>query len=133
MHTLDEIYNAVTSVSPSISQREGYSKFHNCEPLTTTTILAVPTGRRFVLRKLHVSINAPHWSINGGPNVHIDSSIAEATYTMAPGGSETMYEFIPDFPDGCVVVEGPNDLTLTNTHGSYTIKTHFIGYFYDVP
>jgi hypothetical protein len=124
MKTLQEIYDAVVSQSPSISQREGYCDHINASASTTTTMLEVPLGRRFVLRKLWVNNTSPVWIINGGTNVHIDWSIINDT------ASEL--KKVWDFPDGCVVVEGGNDLTFSNSAAG-SIYTNFAGYFYDVP
>jgi hypothetical protein len=127
MTSLDAIYNAM---SPGISQREGYCRYFPAPPVTTSTVLTVAAGKRFVLRKLHVAQAALAWSIAGGPNLNIDARIAYAAYQ--PSGSGDGYQLIWDFPDGCVVVEGPNDLTFTN-NSTNSIYTHFVGYFYDVP
>lgn len=124
MKSLDAIYNAVESMSPSISQREGYCRKFSCPSNTETTLLAVPAGRRFVLRKLWVANTGQTWEIFGDPNdCHIHCTIV---YTGDP--AETMW----DFPDGCVVVEGPNDLTFHSTAPS-VIWTTVVGYLYDVP
>jgi hypothetical protein len=132
MKSLDAIYEAVSSLSPSISEREGYCRYFSCPAGgAATTILSVPAGRRFVLRKLSVTQSGLVWSISGGPNLHIDAHICYAAYEDPAGNDQ--YEFAWDFPDGCAVVEGPNDLTFTNSHGSLAIHTHFVGYFYDVP
>lgn len=122
MHTLDEIYAAVTSMSPSISQREGYCTYRNCGT-GTTTILTVPAGRRFVLRKLWVRTSSFNWTISGGPNCDLHSTILSTT-------DSAVLDRMWDFPDGCVVVEGGNSLTFYNPAGG--IDTVFIGYFYDV-
>jgi hypothetical protein len=124
MKTLDQIYDAISSTSPSISQREGYCRFHSCSP-GNTTILTVPMGQRFVLRKLWVYHSAEYWTISGGPNCYIDASIL---YTRDTGARDLMW----DFPDGCVVVEGGNSLTFNNSDVS-PIKSNVVGYFYDVP
>jgi hypothetical protein len=116
MTSLDAIYNAM---SPSISQREGFARYFICPPNTTTTILTVPSGRKFVLRKVSVQQITLNWRILGGPNLHI------------VGGDELVA--MREFPDGCAVVEGPNDLTFLNQHPTTAIHTHFIGYSYDVP
>lgn len=132
MKSLDAIYEAVASMSPGISEREGYCKYFICPSGgAVTTILSVPTGKRFVLRKLSVTQSAEVWSISGGPNLHIDAHICYTAYRS--GAASDDYEFMWDFPDGCAVVEGPNDLTFTNNHVSSEIHTHFVGYFYDVP
>jgi hypothetical protein len=125
MTSLDEIYNAM---SPSISQRQGFAKHFHCPAAATTTILTVPSGKRFVLRKLQVGMRAYEWEISGGPNLHIDARIC---YTKEDNAGDH-FDLIWDFPDGCAVVDGPNDLTFTNTH-TVAIDTHFVGYFYDVP
>ena len=127
MKTLDQIYDAISSTSPSISQREGFAKYVSCPPSATTGILTVPAGKRFVLRKLWVK-HWDNWSIDGGASVHIDSRIAYTSY-----GEHWTYGLMWDFPDACVVVEGPNDLTFTNNHPTAYFDSHFMGYFYDVP
>lgn len=132
MKTMQEVYDAVqatqaavvTSGSPSISEREGYCKHINMPQYATTTILTVPAGKKFVLRKLWVGSQTDVWSIQGG-GVHIDWSIVT---TLTSG----IYSLMWDFPDGCVVVEGPDVLTFANTGGG-TINTNYVGYFYDVP
>ncbi|HUT29387.1 MAG TPA: hypothetical protein VMX13_06320 [Sedimentisphaerales bacterium] len=132
MKSLDAIYEAVASMSPGISEREGYCRYFICPSGgAVTTILSVPAGKRFVLRKLSVTQSAEVWSISGGPNLHIDAHICYAAYESTAGSDQ--YQFAWDFPDGCAVVEGPNDLTFTNNHASLAIHTHFVGYLYDVP
>ncbi|HUT29488.1 MAG TPA: hypothetical protein VMX13_06835 [Sedimentisphaerales bacterium] len=123
MHTLDEIYNAVGSTGPSILQRDGYCTYRNCGT-GTTTILTVPTGRRFVLRKLWVRSSAAGWTISGGPNCDLNS-------TLINTNNGEVRDYMWDFPDGCVVVGGGYSLTFNNPAGG--IDTIFIGYFYDVP
>ena len=66
---------------------------------------------------------SPVWIINGGTNVHIDWSIINTA---------TELKKMWDFPDGCVVVEGGNNLTFSNSAAG-PIYTNFAGYFYDVP
>jgi hypothetical protein len=125
MHTLDEVYNAVSSMSPSMSQREGYSKFHSCTPGGGTTILTVPAGGRFVLRKLWVRNSSDSWDISGGPNCYLHPTILHTN-------DGTVRDRMWDFPDACVVVESGNSLTFNNQTGG-SIYTMFMGYFYDVP
>jgi len=126
MKTPNEIHEAIASVSPSISQREGYCKYISMPGNTTTTILTVPAGRRFVLRKLWVYYAELAWTIQGGPNLYIDASIFYIN-----SGSASERSLMWDFPDGCAVVEGPNDLTFNSSLGA-DIKTHIVGYFYDI-
>ncbi|MHC4739463.1 MAG: hypothetical protein ACYS9Y_11225, partial [Planctomycetota bacterium] len=115
---------------PGISQREGFCKYFDC-PATSTIICTVPAGRRFVLRKLCVSSDSIEWRIDGGPNLSIRHHINKTKFVT---GTDTYHEYtlMHDFPDACVVVEGPNDLTFIHDSGN-SIGTHFVGYFYDVP
>jgi hypothetical protein len=134
MKSLDAVYDAVVSMSPGISQRQGYCKYFSCPPGgVVTTIMSVPAGRRFVLRQLSVTQSAEVWSISGGPDLNIDAHICYSGYEYEGPGEIDKYEFAWDFPDGCAVVQGPNDLTFTNDHGTLAIHTHFVGYFYDIP
>jgi hypothetical protein len=123
MTSLDAIYNVM---SPGTLRKEGFAKYFDCPPATTTTILTVPSGKRFVLRKLWVIFEPLDWRIDGGSDLHFDAKIV----TTASGGYKS---YMLDFPDGCAVVEGPNNLTFTNNRASDNIPTHWVGYFCDVP
>ena len=136
MKTLDELYDTIVSASPSVSQKEGYTKYFLCPADANTTILTVPAGKRFVLRKLWVRRDLgsweENWAVNGGPNLYIQGSITYTKYTDGQDGRFD-YALMYEFPEGCAVVEGPNDLTFTNYHTSLAYRTHFVGYSYDVP
>lgn len=123
MKTLDEIYDAVIAGSSGISEREGYMQHFEVDPCSSETFFTVPTGKQFVLMKVHFDL--PDTSLTVNDNLLIDSSYFRE---MPTGVHATV-----DFPDMCVVVNTGQTLKVVNDYEFGSRKATIVGYFYDVP
>jgi hypothetical protein len=121
MKTLNEIYDAVTSVS----QREGYIGHFDVPAESNVPCLPndgiVPTGKQFVLLKLVLHSSYLHLIKN-------DSFLTGAPYTVNCIDQEKTFM---DFPDRCVVVNEGESLGIENPSGS-TRMAMIVGYFHSV-
>jgi hypothetical protein len=123
MKTLNEIYDAVTS----ISQREGYIGHFDVPADSNMPCLPndgiVPTGKQFVLLKLVLHHSDMKLTKNG-------SFLTGASYTVNYTEGTTGKTFM-DFPDRCVVVNEGESLRIVNPSGSPR-KAMIVGYFHSV-
>ena len=140
MKTMQEIYDAVEATQSavveegsSVLQREGFCKTLNVTS-GTTPVLTVPAGKRFVLLKLYAyyDVISLSWSLMVNDSTTLfDGNIVRAGSEMVMTW-EYIQQFIHDFPDRCVVVDGNDTLNVFNFGGS-TLHITIIGYYYDVP
>ena len=108
-----------------IGEREAYLQNFNVPGNSITTCFTVPTGKRFVLRKMGYDEighwDNPYWYLTVNDNVF-----------LTPVWFDREFLWVTDFPDRCVVVNAGETLKIVNRHLSYTIEIALLGYFYEV-
>jgi hypothetical protein len=130
MRTLDDIYNAVTASGP---QREPFFQEINIASWGYSAkkgIVTMPAGKKLVILKMCVT--------------HYDWRIATCTgtcnleyqFTTVLNGStfdgfSDSVQYIHDFPDGCVTVQGGQPLWLVNLLNGMPLKMLLFGYVCD--
>jgi hypothetical protein len=132
---------AITSIpSPSLAERarEGYCKVFTVTPDSNETILVVPDGKRFVLRKLYAifeSLYRWEWQLTVDDVLFMDGRINMRGYQSGVGPDAYSYAFyqgVHDFPDQCVVVNSGETLKAQNLHSQQEVRMTFIGYYENV-
>lgn len=110
--------------------KEGYCKFVTVSGESTETIVVVPNGKRFVLRKLYAPAHYTSWQLTVNDVLFMDDSINVLRYNSGDVPS-WVYQGIHDFPDQCVVLNSGQTLKAENSHTS-DAKMMFIGYLENV-
>ena len=131
MKTLQEVYDAA---SAGINEREGFCQYFETPADSNQVMLTVPTGKRFVILKLHTtgySLHSPtKWRVTVNNETLINGKIV---YGGHHGGGVTQNN-THDFPDRCVTVNEGDTLKFVNDEEvGCTIYTTIIGYYYDIP
>lgn len=137
------IWAIMSTPSPALAERarEGYCKFFTVAPESSDTILVVPDGKRFVLRKLYANFESLiryEWQLTVDDLLFIDGAInirgAQAVYKSFNNVTthEPVYQGVHDFPDQCVVVNSGETLKAQNLHTQHEVRMTFIGYYENV-
>ena len=131
MKTLQEVYDAA---SGGINEREGFCQYFETPADSNQVLLTVPAGKRFVLLKLYtsnISSWPSGWTLTVNDNLFIDGDNIIKFVYQTGSANATIYRFMHDFPDRCVVVNANQVLKVVNDNG-IPLKMTIIGYLYDV-
>jgi len=111
--------------------KEGFCQYFHVPNDSNEVICIVPSGERFVLRKLYCTTRNTDWALNVDDNVLIDGHINDFAWEKETNLTNYHYHsrFVHNFPDGCVVVEQGQTLQAVTTHA---IDLTIIGYFEDL-
>ncbi len=127
MKTLDEIYDAVISVS----QREGYIDHFDITADSNMICFTVPAGKQFVLLSLTFRYDDSAYLRRACLKVN-DNFLTGYPYLRSYTDSGGMIQGCADFPDRCVVVNADETLKVVNEESS-ALKAMIVGYFHNVP
>jgi len=125
MKTLDEIYDAVNSISSEVTEREGFCQWFSIGGLETVDLVQVPEGKCFVLLKVFLWADGSlsEWELkNNDTSIIHGPTVCEELPTL-----KTMLEF----PDTCVKI-GPGDVLRIWRRVNISMKIQVLGYFYDI-
>lgn len=127
MRTLDEIYDAASSVS----QREGYIGQFNVSSSSNAVCFTVPAGKQFVLLKIVFRYDGSTAKRYAYLTVD-DNFLTGYPYLRSYMNNYNYIQSFADFPDRCVTVDEGSELKVVNNESS-TLNAMVVGYFYEVP
>ncbi|GEM_PF-5633436 len=127
MKTLDQIYQAA---SAGILEREGFCRKFELSASSTSDLLTVPAGKRFVLLRLNSTyISNGKWELECD-TFHFDNTVT--LFQRNDAGGSTDYRYVTDFPDRCLVVDSEDSLSVTNT-STNNLSVTITGYYFNTP
>jgi len=130
--TLVGIQDAIFSLNEP-EEKEWHHDHYKIDPNQNDALFVVPAGRQFVIRRLYTAPEQSHqtdWYLAINEIPLLDGSINK--YSFSPG-SEIIYKFEHDFPDGCITVDANEILNAVNNYPLGSLNVIVIGYFRDMP
>lgn len=133
IQTLQEIREVIVSSTSESEEKIGYCQYFEVASQSSEVAFTVPEGKRFVLLKLYCTQPTINWSLTVNDNLFIDGSINKFRFeSIRCSCDRNHYQYVHDFPDGCVVVDADQTLNIVFDDTAGFLKMTIIGYFYDV-